>query len=39
MRIVAAYLASHPETPQLVLDPASNGAALAQFVATELRSS
>jgi DNA polymerase-3 subunit epsilon len=31
MRIVAAYLASHPDTPQLVLDPAPEPAALATF--------
>jgi hypothetical protein len=31
MRIVAAYLASHPDTPQLVLDPAPEPAALAAF--------
>jgi DNA polymerase-3 subunit epsilon len=34
MRIVAAYLASHPDTPQLVLDPAPAAGALARFVAT-----
>ncbi|MGZ4235336.1 MAG: exonuclease domain-containing protein [Solirubrobacteraceae bacterium] len=33
MRIVAAYLASHPDTPQLVLDPPPVGARLAGFVA------
>ncbi len=33
MRIVAAYLASHPDTPQLVLDPAPETAALAAFLA------
>ena len=32
MRIVAAYLASHPDTPQLVLDPAPGAADLAGFV-------
>ena len=32
MRIVAAYLASHPDTPQLVLDPAPGGGDLAGFV-------
>jgi DNA polymerase-3 subunit epsilon len=31
MRIVAAYLASHPDTPQLVLDPAPGAADLAGF--------
>jgi hypothetical protein len=31
MRIVAAYLASHPDTPQLVLDPAPAAADLAGF--------
>jgi DNA polymerase III subunit epsilon len=31
MRIVAGYLASHPDTPQLVLDPAPGGAELARF--------
>ena len=36
MRIVAAYLASHPDTPQLMLDPAPGGAALAGFVAGAL---
>ena len=36
MRIVAAYLASHPDTPQLVLDPAPGAAALAGFVADAL---
>ena len=33
MRIVAAYLASHPDTPQLMLDPAPGAAALAGLVA------
>jgi DNA polymerase III subunit epsilon len=32
MRIVAAYLASHPDTPQLVLDPAPEAGDLAGFV-------
>jgi DNA polymerase-3 subunit epsilon len=32
MRIVAAYLASHPDTPQLVLDPAPAATDLAGFV-------
>ena len=32
MRIVAAYLASHPDTPQLVLDPAPGASDLAGFV-------
>ena len=31
MRIVAAYLASHPDTPQLTLDPAPEAATLAAF--------
>jgi hypothetical protein len=31
MRIVAAYLASHPDTPQLVLDPAPAAADLVGF--------
>jgi hypothetical protein len=32
MRIVAAYLASHPDTPELVLDPAPGAAGLEGFV-------
>jgi hypothetical protein len=36
MRIVAAYLASHPDTPQLVLDPAPGSADLAGFVGAAL---
>jgi hypothetical protein len=32
MRIVAAYLASHPDTPELVLDPAPGAAHLEKFV-------
>jgi hypothetical protein len=36
MRIVAAYLASHPDTPQLVLDPAPGAGDLAGFVAGAL---
>ena len=36
MRIVAAYLASHPDTPQLVLDPAPGAGDLASFVAAAL---
>ncbi|MGZ4195478.1 MAG: exonuclease domain-containing protein [Solirubrobacteraceae bacterium] len=32
MRIVAAYLASHPDTPQLALDPAPGPGLLAGFV-------
>src|SRR5262249_33361671 len=31
VRIVASYLSSHPDTPQLVLDPEPAGEALAQF--------
>ena len=33
MRIVAAYLASHPDTPQLMLDPAPGAAALMGLLA------
>jgi DNA polymerase-3 subunit epsilon len=33
VRIVAGYLASHPDIPQLVLGPAPDPAALAAFVA------
>jgi DNA polymerase-3 subunit epsilon len=33
MRIVATWLASHPQTPQLPLDPPPDAAALAAFVA------
>jgi DNA polymerase III subunit epsilon len=33
MRIVAAYLASHPDTPQLVLDPVPGTAELAALAA------
>ncbi len=33
VRIVASYLASHPETPQLVLDPPPGQEALAGFLA------
>ena len=36
MRIVAAYLASHPDTPQLVLDPPRSSGELAGFVAGAL---
>jgi len=36
MRLVAAYLASHPDTPQLVLDPAPGAGALMAFVAGAL---
>ena len=36
MRIVAAYLASHPDTPQLVLDPAPGAGDLMGFVAGAL---
>jgi DNA polymerase III subunit epsilon len=32
MRIVATWLASHPETPQLPLEPAPNEPTLSQFV-------
>jgi DNA polymerase III subunit epsilon len=32
VRIVATYLASHPDTPQLVLEPAPGGAALVSFL-------
>src|SRR5690348_4575443 len=32
MRLFAAYLASHPDTPQLVLDPAPDAADLRRFV-------
>jgi hypothetical protein len=31
MRLFAAYLASHPDTPQLVLDPAPSAAELTEF--------
>jgi DNA polymerase III subunit epsilon len=34
IRIVAGYLASHPHTPQLGLDPAPGGETLAQFLAS-----
>ena len=33
LRIVATYLASHPDTPQLVLDPPPDRGALVSFVA------
>jgi DNA polymerase-3 subunit epsilon len=33
VRIIASYLASHPDTPQLVLEPAPSREALARFVA------
>jgi DNA polymerase-3 subunit epsilon len=32
MRIIATWLASHPDTPQLVLEPAPDDATLKQFV-------
>jgi DNA polymerase III subunit epsilon len=32
VRLIATYLASHPDTPQLLLDPAPGGATLSQFV-------
>lgn len=35
VRIVATYLASHPDTPQLVLDPQPDGEALVGFAAVQ----
>jgi hypothetical protein len=32
VRIIAAYLASHPDTPQLILDEDTDAAALERFV-------
>jgi DNA polymerase III subunit epsilon len=34
IRIMATYLASHPETPQLVLDPAPGTEALERFISS-----
>jgi DNA polymerase-3 subunit epsilon len=39
MRILAAYLASHPDTPELVLDPPPKAADLAAFASDALAGS
>ncbi|HEX8958641.1 MAG TPA: GIY-YIG nuclease family protein [Solirubrobacterales bacterium] len=37
VRIIATYLASHPDTPQLALDPAPDRVVLAEFAAAAQR--